>query len=146
MGGLSALYGELVAADAAAPGTVEMASVNAAFTKAAGREPGMRGKYAGMLGSYSNYECDVDDAEINTGDIADDEADADDVEGGAESGGGVEVCGDGIDNDGDNEIDECDAGCCDKNVQVTVTDCGNAADDIFLVAVDGGDVRNTRAS
>ncbi len=140
MGGLSALYGELVAADAAAPGTVEMASVNAAFTKAAGREPGMRGKYAGMLGSYSNYECDVDDAEINTGDIADDEADADDVEGGAESGGGVEVCGDGIDNDGDNEIDECDAGCCDKNVQVTVTDCGNAADDIFLVAVDGGDV------
>jgi hypothetical protein len=93
-----------------------------------------------MLAAYAAYECDEDKAETDEGDRADNEEDPDDVATGAGEGGGVEVCGDGIDNDGDNEIDECDAGCCDKSVQITVTDCGPAADDVFLVAVDGGDV------
>jgi len=100
----------------------------------------MDGRYQKMLGDFGLYQCDKNVTDVNAGDVAQNDADPDDVETGAESGGGVEVCGDGIDNDGDNLIDECDAGCCDKNVQITVSDCGTAPDDIFLVAIDGMEV------
>ncbi len=100
----------------------------------------MDGRYQKMLGDFGLYQCDKNATDVNAGDVAQDDADPDDVETGANAGGGVEVCGDGIDNDGDNLIDECDAGCCDKNVQLTVTDCGTAPDDIFLVAIDGMEV------
>lgn len=88
-------------------------------------------EYSRMVSDFGIYQCDELASRTDADDEADDSRDPDDLE------AGVEVCGDGIDNDGDGEIDECDAGCCDKNVQVTVTDCGPAADDIFLIAVDG---------
>ncbi len=139
--GVFGLYADLTAAQAAYPeAAADLANVEALFNHVVSQETALQGRFGQMQGSYATYECDEDNAETETGETAQDDADPDDVEGGADDGGGVEVCGDGIDNDGDNEIDECDAGCCDKNVQITVTDCGTAADDIFLVAVDGGDV------
>jgi protocatechuate 3,4-dioxygenase beta subunit len=131
---LYGVYGEVIAAQAADPANRSLGNVESEFMRCINREGTIEGRRSGMLSAYGVYQCDSDQASTESGDKADDEADPEDVE------GGVEICGDGIDNDGDGEIDECDAGCCDKNVQVTVSDCGFAADDIFLVAVDGGDV------
>ena len=138
--GLYGLYGDLTAAQAADPTNPSLGNVDSEFQRCVDREGTIETRRSNMLADYGAYQCDEDQADTESGDKARDDADPDDVESGADDGGGVEVCGDGIDNDGDDEIDECDAGCCDKNVQVTVTDCGAAADDIFLVAVDGGDV------
>lgn len=138
--GLYGLYGEIIAAQASDPENRSLGNVESEFTRCVDREGTLEARRESMSADYSTWQCDEDQAETEDGDRADDDADPDDVESGADEGGGVEICGDGIDNDGDNEIDECDAGCCDKNVQITVTDCGTAADDIFLVAVDGGDV------
>ncbi len=133
------LYAELIVLQAIDP-TIDLSTADAEFARVAGQMETLDVKYAQVIGAYNSYECDEDAADMNSGDKAETDADPDDVESGADAGGGVEVCGDGIDNDKDGEIDECDAGCCDKNVQVTVSDCGTAADDIFLVSVDGGDV------
>lgn len=130
-------YADVVAAFASDPFAAEMELVDAEFSRVYDQKDAIESRYASMLGSYALYECDKDNADTDAGQIAQDGADPDDIEGGAAGGGGVEVCDDGIDNDGDGEIDECDAGCCDKNVQVTVSDCGTAADDIFEVAIDG---------
>jgi hypothetical protein len=140
LGGLYGLYAELVAAQALDPADRDMGLEDGDFNRAVEAGETIARRLAQMVGEYRSYECDEDNAGVDAGDKADDEADPDDVESGADEGGGSEICGDGVDNDGDNEIDECDAGCCDKNVQITVTDCGNAADDIFLVSVDGYDV------
>ncbi len=131
---LYGVYGEVIAAQATDPANRSLGNVESEFMRCVDREGTIESRSSSMLSAYGVYQCDSDQASTESGDKADDEADPDDVE------GGVEVCGDGIDNDGDGEIDECDAGCCDKNVQITVSDCGAAADDIFLVAVDGGDV------
>jgi len=97
--------------------------------------------YDVMLGTLNEYACNADSTLTEGQRIAEGGADPDQVDTGGQGGGGVEVCGDGLDNDGDGEIDECDAGCCEgKNVLVIVSDCGPAADDIFLVAVDGNDL------
>ena len=132
--GLYGLYGEVIAAQAADPENRSLGNVEAEFTRCVNREGALEARRESMSAAYGTYQCDEDMAETDEGDRADDDVDPDDVD------YGVEVCGDGIDNDGDGEIDECDAGCCDKNVQITVTDCGLADDDIFLVAVNGGDV------
>lgn len=94
-----------------------------------------------MQGALDTFGCNENDLVREGDQVADPGADPDAVGLGGYSGGGTEICGDGTDNDGDAEIDECDAGCCEgKNVLVTVSDCGNAADDVFLIAVDGGTV------
>ncbi len=139
LAGLYGLYGEVIAAQAADPENRSLGNVESEFTRCVDREGTLEDRRVGMSVDYGVYQCDEDQAGTDQGDRANDDADPDDVEGDADE-GGVEVCNDGIDNDGDNEIDECDAGCCDKNVQIIVSDCGPAADDIFLVAVDGGDV------
>ena len=138
--GLFGSYADLQVAAGDKPGEVDMGSVEGSFDRCVDRETSMAGRLQSSRASYAAHKCDEESAETEEGDKAQDDADPDDVEGGADDGGGVEVCGDGIDNDGDDEIDECDAGCCDKNVQITVTDCGTAADDIFLIAVDGGNI------
>ncbi|MCK4373349.1 MAG: hypothetical protein KAW61_09380, partial [candidate division Zixibacteria bacterium] len=131
---LYGVYGEVIAMQAADPANRSLGNVESEFTRCVNREGTIEGRRSGMLSAYGVYQCDSDQASTESGDKANDEADPEDVE------GGVEICDDGIDNDGDGEIDECDAGCCDKNVQVTVSDCGDAKDDIFTVAIDGADV------
>jgi hypothetical protein len=96
----------------------------------------MKTRYQKMLAAFGAYKCDEDKAEEDSGDKSREDADPDDVETGAGTGGGVEVC-DGKDNDGDGIIDPCSAGCCEKNVQVYVDDCGAADDDIFVIKVAG---------
>lgn len=140
LGGLFGIYADLTAAAASDPAAVNMGSVDAAFDRVVDRENAMEARLNNIRGEYKAYKCDDDAAETDADEFADDEQDADDIEGGLAEGGGQEICGDDIDNDGDGEIDECDAGCCNKNCQITVSDCGSAADDIFLVAVDGSDV------
>lgn len=139
LGALPDLYAQIVAAQSD-PTVTQFVSVEGEFSRVVQQEGLLQSRYAEMKANYGLWNCDEDQSEVESDDIAQTDADPDDVDVGAESGGGVEVCGDGIDNDGDNEIDECDAGCCDKNVQITVTDCGNAADDIFVVAVDGAEI------
>lgn len=140
LSGLFGIYADLSAAAASDPTAVNMGSVDAAFDRVVDRENAMEARLNSVRAEYRSYKCDEDEAETDADQYADDEQDADDAEGGLADGGGQEVCGDDIDNDGDGEIDECDAGCCDKNVQVTVSDCGNLADDVFLVLVDGATV------
>ncbi len=136
---LPGIYAELNIAYATDP-TINIGLVDAEFGRVVGQGEALEGQYSEILGAYNAYECDEDAANIDAGDIADDNTDPDDIESGAGEGGGVEICEDGIDNDKDGEIDECDAGCCDKNVQITVSDCGTAADDVFLISIDGADV------
>ena len=128
---LSGLYGGVATACA---GTAEFASVQSEYQRLSEQQSTIRDTYARMLADFGSYECDKQTSRTDADNQADDNRQPDDVN------AGVEVCGDGIDNDNDGEIDECDAGCCDKAVQITVFDCGSAADDIFLVAVDGAEV------
>lgn len=125
---LAGLYGDLVAS---CPSDPDFSAAEANYQRLSDQRDELQSKYSRMVADYGVYKCDEQSSETESGDEADDQQDPDDVE------AGVEVCGDGIDNDKDGEIDECDAGCCDKDIQITVTDCGPAADDIFLVAVDG---------
>ncbi len=134
------LYAQVVAAQGSDPTARQFMSVEGEFARVVQQEGMLQGRYAEMQADYGSWHCDEDESQVESGVIAQGDADPDDVEVGAEGGGGVEICGDGIDNDGDGEIDECDAGCCDKNVQITVVDCGAAADDIFLVALNGADI------
>jgi hypothetical protein len=129
--GTYGLYGELVAAQMSHPER-NLADADAKFLRVSNQEATIQARYAQMQGLFASYECDEDRAEVDAGDRADDQGDPDDL-------GTIEpeACGDGIDNDKDGQIDECDAGCCNKNVQITVTDCGPAADDIFEVALNG---------
>ncbi len=140
LGGLFGIYADLATAAASDPSAVNMAAIDASFDRAVDRENAMEARLNSIRGKYQAYKCDGDEAGVESDQLADDDQDADDIEGGLAEGGGQEICGDDIDNDGDGEIDECDAGCCNKNCQITVSDCGAAADDIFLVAVDGSDV------
>ncbi|MBD3331545.1 hypothetical protein GF356_01740, partial [candidate division GN15 bacterium] len=139
LGALPDLYAQIVAAQSD-PTVTQFVTVEGEFSRVVQQEGLLQSRYAEMKANYGLWNCDEDQSEVESDDIAQTDADPDDVDVGAESGGGVEVCGDGIDNDGDNEIDECDAGCCDKNVQITVSDCGSASDDVFLAAVNGADV------
>ncbi len=134
---LPGLYGEILVASPADPTAADFASVEAQFARAVGQGEAMDGRYGAVLASYGMLGCDKEESDVDAGITADQEADADDIEAGTEGGGGVEVCGNQLDDDGDGEIDECEAGCCDKSVQVTVSDCGTAADDIFQVEIDG---------
>jgi hypothetical protein len=125
---LAGLYGDVSASCIAQP---ELSQAQAEYDRLGQQGTYLEAEYSRMISDFGAYQCDEQSSRTDAGDKADDERDPDDLE------AGVEVCDDGIDNDGDGEIDECDAGCCDKNVQVTVTDCGPAADDIFLIDVDG---------
>ncbi|HOP06549.1 MAG TPA: carboxypeptidase-like regulatory domain-containing protein [candidate division Zixibacteria bacterium] len=128
---LYGIYGELISAQAVQPDK-SLVLVDNDFVRANDQEAALQARYAQMQAAYASYECDEEESDVDQGDKADDEADPDDLD--------VvepEACGDGIDNDGDGEIDECDAGCCNKNVQIIVDDCGNAADDIFEVSLNG---------
>ncbi len=136
---LPGIYAELNIAYATDP-SINIGIVDAEFGRVVSQGEALEGQYAEVLGAYNAYECDEDAADIDAGNVADENIDPDDIESGAGEGGGVEICEDGIDNDRDGEIDECDAGCCDKNVQITVSDCGNAADDVFLISINGADV------
>ena len=120
---------------------VDAARIDAGMHEAYARANLMEGRlFVEMAGLLDLFGCDENDLERASDPIADPGADADEVDMGGYGGGGTEICGDGVDNDGDLEIDECDAGCCEgKNVQITVADCGNAADDVFLILVDGGE-------
>ncbi len=132
---LNGLYGTYARLTAAATGddATLIAGVNGDFARVADRETTIQSRYAGLLAQYGVYKCDKDKSDTDSDDEAQDDTDADDIDGQSRA----EVCGDGIDNDRDGEIDECDAGCCTKNVQVVVNDCGTAADDIFSVSIDG---------
>ena len=128
---LTGLFGDVAASCTSGPG-FEMAQAD--YGRLGEQGDRLHRDYSRMLSDFGVYECDEQISRTNVGDRADDTRDPEDVD------AGVEVCGDGIDNDGDGEIDECDAGCCDKNVQVTVSDCGPDADDMFLIAIDGNDL------
>jgi len=130
LSGLFGVYGELLVAQASNPER-SLADIDNGFIVATDREAAIQGRYARMLGEFGLYECDDEDAEVD--EDADEETDPDDAD-------LVEKCGDGLDNDKDGEIDECDAGCCNKNAQITVTDCGAASDDIFEVSLDGAKI------
>ncbi len=137
---LPGLYADVVATTPEDPDPGGFVSVEGELNRVVGQGDGMDGAYSASLGQYGAYECDKDASDADAGATADEDADPDDVGTGAEGGGGVEICGDGIDNNSNGEIDECSAGCCDKSVQITVSDCGNAADDVFQVAIDGSTV------
>ena len=139
LGGLTEAFGEVTAAFAGDEGDSRYAVAQSAYQQAVEEEASVHSMYGQMLADFNLYQCDKDQTDPDADQRAADGEEPEDIGGGG-VGGGVEVCGDGIDNDGDNEIDECDAGCCNKNVQVIVSDCGNAADDIFSVAIDGIDV------
>ena len=134
--GLAGVYGELSIQAGLNPGAVDMSEIDSEYDRLEGQEGAMKSRYQKMLASFGAYKCDEDKAEEDSGDKSRDDADPDDVETGAGTGGGVEVC-DGKDNDGDGIIDPCSAGCCEKNVQVYVDDCGTADDDIFVIEVAG---------
>jgi len=130
------LWTEIAAARATNPDAAELTLADAEYTRVSSQGDAIQGRYASMLSQYDVYGCDKDEDDADTDQSAEDDANPEDYETGVVEGGGVEICGDNIDNDGDGEIDECDAGCCDKNVQVTVDDCGTADDDIFIVYID----------
>ncbi|MBU0985126.1 MAG: hypothetical protein KKA42_14725, partial [candidate division Zixibacteria bacterium] len=140
LGQVPGLYADLLAASPENPDAGDFMSVEGELSRVVSQADAMQGRYDAGVGQYGMYKCDDDASDVDAGNAADPDADPDDVETGAAGGGGVEVCDDGIDNDGDNEIDECDAGCCDKSVQITVTDCGTAADDIFQISIDGATI------
>jgi uncharacterized repeat protein (TIGR01451 family) len=131
LGSLAGLYGDILAD---CPAAEVLSRADEEYNRLNDQGAGLHSRYADMLAEFGVYKCDEQAAITDAGDEADGGRDPEDV------GAGVEVCDDGIDNDGDGAIDECDAGCCDKSVQVTVSDCGPAADDIFLVAIDGQDL------
>ncbi len=119
----------------------DRAPVSEAYFLATSRNIQMRSRYQAMLGTLStDYGCDDDELERQGEDVAESGADPDDIDAGVAGNDptALEICGDGIDNDGDNEIDECDAGCCEGRTVVVVSDCGSAADDIFLARLDNG--------
>jgi len=126
----SVLYGELLVGYALNPDNVELASADGIYGRLEAESASMKSKHSSVLGAFGAYKCDEDDAETETGDEA--------GEGGTETTlAKTEKCDNGIDDDLDGEIDECDAGCCERTVNITVTDCGNAKDDIFVVSLDG---------
>ncbi len=143
LGLVPALYGDIVAASPTEPDADDFFSVEGELARVVTQGDEMQGHYNTSLAAYGMYECDKDDSDVDADQRADQESDPDDVESGAEGGGGVEVCGDQVDNDGDGEIDECDAGCCEKTVQITVSDCGSAADDIFEFRLNGSYIGTT---
>jgi len=136
---LDDVAGLLTAAAAAGAKGVDGPSVEARRASAGAAGDAMaRRLQVELLGPLDTFACDENDLAQNGAQVADPDADPDEVGIGGYAGGGTEVCGDGLDNDADNLIDECDAGCCEgKNVLITVSDCGNAADDVFLIAIDG---------
>jgi len=127
---LYGVYGELIAAQADNPDR-SLGTVEAEFQRVGDQESTLQSRLAQLEGMYGSFGCD--EQETETDDKSDPDGDPDDYEATYE----VEKCDDGLDNDKDGEIDECDAGCCEHNVQITVTDCGTAADDIFEVYLDG---------
>ncbi len=128
-------YSALIAADR------DASDVQGRYQQIVNLNAAMNARYQGMRGLLvQDYGCDEDELVREGEEVAESGADPDDVDSGVKGGdtSAVEVCGDGIDNDGDNEIDECDAGCCEGSAVVIVEDCGSAPDDIFLVQLDTG--------
>ncbi len=131
---LNSLFGMYARLMAAATGddAALLAGVDGDFIRAVDRETAMQTRLAQMRSQYGVYKCDEDKSDTDSDDEAQDDTDPDDI-----ASQTPEECGNGIDDDGDGKIDECEDGCCDKSVQVTVSDCGAAADDIFSVSIDG---------
>ena len=130
-----ALYSALTAADR------DGADVQLTYQRVVNMNAAMHARYAAMRAQLTqDYGCDEDEVTREGEEVAEPGADPDDIDAGAAGNDpyGVEICGDGVDNDGDNEIDECDAGCCEGRAVVIVSDCGSAADDVFLVQLDTG--------
>jgi len=130
-GSLTGLFGD---AAASCIGDADYAWMQAEYMRLADQLTRVKDTYYRMLGDFGIFQCDADASQTDADGRADNSRDPDDVD------ASVEVCEDGLDNDKDGLIDECDAGCCERTVQVTVSDCGPAADDIFLVAIDYDDV------
>jgi protocatechuate 3,4-dioxygenase beta subunit len=115
--------------------------VDDAFRAATGRGGSLRARYGDMVSRLrDDYGCDADVAERIGEEVSEGGADPDDIDSGVKGTDPdlIEICGDGVDNDGDNQIDECDAGCCEGRAVIVVSDCGSAADDVFLVRLDTG--------
>ncbi|MBD3336256.1 MAG: hypothetical protein GF355_12135 [Candidatus Eisenbacteria bacterium] len=130
-----ALFSALTAADR------DASEVQLRYQRVVNMNATMHARYAAMRSQLTqDYGCDEDEVTREGEEVAEPGADPDDIDvGGAGNDPyAVEICGDGVDNDGDNQIDECDAGCCEGRAVVIVSDCGTAADDVFLVQLDTG--------